>query len=181
MGNLFTKEDNLAVNCKWHDQLQKKIKSIENIISSHESKILNESETNESRKLNQRFEEGGSTYNEDGEKIPSKWEKIKTFYRVPQIFKMRELQMLVEDDIKGKDPSMSQGMVKKEVLGLSKRIVFEIKKEIKAKYQIEDDRDLERKVHRMMVKEGVDEHLRLMLQNRYKIIGMQIDTNNFRK
>ena len=55
-------------------------------------------------------------------------------------------------------------MVKKEVLSLSKRIVFQIKKEIKAKYQIEDNRDLERKVHQMMVKERVDEHLRLVLQ-----------------
>ena len=152
-----------AENCKWHQQLQNKIKSIANIISSHEYKILNESESEESRKLNQRFEEGGSTFNEDGEKIPSKWEKIKTFYRVPQIFKMRELQILVEDDIKGKDSSMSQGMVKKEVLDLSKRIVLEIKNEIKAKYQIENDSDLERKVHQMMVKERVDEHLRLLL------------------
>ena len=150
--------------CKWHDQLQKKIESIENLIRSHECKILNESESDESRKVNKRFEEGGSTCNEDGEKIPSKWEMIKTFHRVPEIFKLRELQILVEDEIKGRNPSLPQGMVKKEVLGLSKRIVFQIKKEIKAKYQIEDNRDLERKVHQMMVKERVDEHLRLVLQ-----------------
>ena len=89
------------------------------------------------------------------------WEQIKTFLTIPEIFKMRELQILVEDDIRGKNPSISQKKVKEEVLGLSKGIVTQIKKEIKAKYQIHDDVELERKVHQMKIKERIDEHLRL--------------------
>ena len=57
---------------------------------------------------------------------------------------------------------MSQGKVKEEVLNLSKRIVLQIKKEIKAKHNILDDGELERIVHKMKVKETVDEHLRLV-------------------
>ena len=39
----------------------------------------------------------------------------------------------------------------------------QIEKEMKAKHNIQDDRELERKVHQMKIKETVDEHLRLVV------------------
>ena len=151
--------------CEWHLQFQNKIISIEKRINDHQHRNLNESESDESRKLNQSFKDGETIGNEEGKNGngPSKWERMKTFYTEPTIFKMRELQILVEADIKGKDPLMSQGKVKKEVLNLSKNIVSQIKKEMKAKHNIQDDRELERKVHQMKIKETVDEHLRLVV------------------
>ena len=151
--------------CEWHPQFQYKIKGIEKRIHDHQHRNLNEAESDESRKLNQNFTEGEIKGNEDGENGNrlTKWEQMKTFYTEPTIFKMRELQILVEADIKGKDPSMSQGKVKKEVFNLSKSIVSQIKKEIKAKHNIQDD-EVERKMHQMKVKETVNEHLRLVVQ-----------------
>ena len=160
--------------CEWHVQFQNKIKSIEKRIHDHQHRNLNESESDESRKLNQSFKDGEKIGNEDGENGngPSKWERIKNFYTEPTIFKMRELQSLVEADIKGKDPSMSQGKVKKEVLKLSKNIVSQIKKEMKAKHNIQDDRELERKVHQMKIKETVDEHLRLVVHLKVVLVTL---------
>ena len=151
--------------CERHVQFQNKIKSIEKRIHDHQHRNLNESESDVNRKLNQSFKNGEKIGNEDGENGngPSKWERIKNSYTEPTMFKMRELQSLVEVDIKGKDPSMSQGKVKKEVLNLSKNIVSQIKKEIKAKHNIHDG-EVERKMHQMKVKETVDEHLRLVVQ-----------------
>ena len=153
------------LECKWHDKLQNKIKSIEKQIHDRKFRNLNEDELEASRGLNQCFKEGATKGNEDGEEGngPSKWEQIKTFYAEPTFFKMRELQILVEADIKGKDPSMSQGKLKKEVLNLSKIIVSQIRKEIKAKHNLQDD-EVKRKMHQMKVKETVDEHLRLVVQ-----------------
>ena len=154
-----------AQECKWHDQLQNKIKSIEKQIHDHKFRNLNEDELEASRGLNQCFKEGATKGNEDGEEGngPSKWEQIKTFYAEPTFFKMRELQILVEADIKGKDPSMSSKDVKDKVKKLSNDIVSQIKKEMKAKHDIQDD-EVERKLHQMKVKETVNEHLRLVLQ-----------------
>ena len=102
--------------CEWHVQFQYMIKSIGKRIHDQKHRNLNESESDESRKLNQSFKEGVTIGNEDGENRdgPSKWERIKNFYTEPAILKMRELQSLVESDIKGKDPSMSNGKLKKE-------------------------------------------------------------------
>ena len=167
--NTQSSREKSELECKWHDKLQDKIKSIEKQIHDRKFKNLNEDELEASRVLNQRFEEGATKDNEDGEneKGQSKWEQIKNFYAEPTFFKMRELQILVEADIKGKYPSMSQEKikkeVKKEVLNLSKNIVSQIKKEIKAKHNIQDD-EAERKMHQMKVKESVDEHLRLVVQ-----------------
>ena len=119
-----TSRKKIKLKCEWHVKFQNKIKSIEKRIHDHQHRNLNEAESDESRKLNQNFTEGEIKGNEDGENGNrlTKWEQMKTFYTEPTIFKMRELQILVEADIKGKDPSMSQGKVKKEVLNLSKNM-----------------------------------------------------------
>ena len=71
--------------CKWHKQLQNKAKTVRNIIDNHHPAELTDEAFKASRKLNKKFEDG------------EEWEKIKTFTVKPLVFKMRELQILVEE------------------------------------------------------------------------------------
>ena len=68
-------------------------------------------------------------------------------------FEMKELQMLVEDEIRGKNASK---VVKKEISDLKKKIVQEIRNELRAKYEKED---VERELNKLNVKEYVNKHL----------------------
>jgi len=138
-------------NCKWHKKLQNKIKAIRNSINSHDVITLEEEASNASREWNKMFKEGDKdSGNESG---PSEWEKIKTFHVKPISFEMKELQMLVEDEIRGRDPS---NVIKKEIKDLKIRIVEEIRNDLRVKYK---KKDVEREVHKLNVKEYVDNHL----------------------
>ena len=116
---------------------------------------MTEEASKASSEWNKLFVEG----KEGSEERLSQWDKIKTFYVKPPVFKMKEPQILVEDEIKGSDPLMPSKKVKTEVAGLKSRILKQIRKEMKAKYGIKEDCDLERKVHQMKVKEYIDVHL----------------------
>ena len=137
----------LPAKCKWHTQLQNKGKTVRNIIDNHHPVELTDEAFKASRKLNKKFEDG------------EEWEKIKTFTVKPLVFKMRELQILVEEEIKGKNSPMSSRRIREEISDLKTKIVRQIRKEIKAKHGIKDDGDLSKKIHQMKVKEYVDSHL----------------------
>ena len=61
--------------------------------------------------------------------------EIKTEDKV-RIFKLKELQILIEEEIKGRNPCSSVNEVKKEICALSMRIVEQVTKDLAAKYQI---------------------------------------------
>ena len=147
--------------CKWHDKFQNKIKALGELIENHKAVPLTEEASKESSVWKKKFGDGTKTkvVNDGGDEVPSEWEKIKTFHVKPIIFKMKELQMLVENEIKGTGQSISPKELKSEISDLKNRIVKQIRKELKAKHGIKDERDLEKKVHQMMVKEYVTEHL----------------------
>ena len=87
-------------NCQWHNEIQSCIKEITELIKNHEVKVFNEEETQKSEEWNVRFQNGPK-------KGKSMWEKIKTFYCKPSIFQLKELQKLVEEDIKKNYPNES--------------------------------------------------------------------------
>ena len=126
--------------CKWQKELQKlqtKVKTIKDTISSHEVTSFEEEASNASREWNKKLKE-----------------KLQTFHVIPLFFEMKELKILVEDEIRGRDPSK---VVKKEIEDLKKRIVQEIKNELRVKYKKED---VEREVHQLNVKEYVDKNFK---------------------
>ena len=152
--NEVTDERPPQEKCKWHKQFQNKIKSVRNLIDDHKPVELTNEAFEASRNLNKKFEDGERNYGE-----LSQWEKIKTFHVKPLVFKMRELQLLVEDEIKGKDSSMTSKRVREEISDLKSKIVMQIRKELKAKHGIKEEGELTKIIHKMKVKEYVDTHL----------------------
>ena len=152
--NEVTDERPPQEKCKWHKQFQDKIKSVRNLIDDHKPVELTNEAFEASRNLNKKFEDGERNYGE-----LSQWEKIKTFHVKPLVFKMRELQLLVEDEIKGKDSSMTSKRVREEISDLKSKIVMQIRKELKAKHGIKEEGELTKIIHKMKVKEYVDTHL----------------------
>ena len=133
--------------CVWHDEIQSCIKEIDNLIENHEPRVLTEEESNESKLLNSKFENGPSKA-----KVTSMRQRIKHFYAKPSLFKMKELQILVEDEIKGRDASLSNKEVNEELIDLSKKIVVQLKKELREKFEGISEKDLNKKLHELNVK-----------------------------
>ena len=139
--------------CFCHEKFQKIKQFMGNINTNHQVKQLTQWEVEESKNINMKFKAG----NNSGEK--SQWEKIKSFHCKPSIFKLKELQILIEEEIKGRNPCSSVNEVKKEICALSMRIVEQVTKDLAAKYQINDQGELQKKLHQLRVKECVKEHL----------------------
>ena len=87
-------------NCKWHKQSQR-IKTIKDLINSHEVTSFGEEASKASREWNKKFKEGKKGGKDGGnERGPTEWEKIQTFLVIPLFFEMKELQLLVEDELR---------------------------------------------------------------------------------
>merc|ERR1712131_284468 len=91
-------------NCKCHKNLQKlqsKIKAIKDAINSHEVTSFGEEAARASREWNKKFKEGKKGGKDGGnESGPTEWEKIQTFLVIPLFFEMKDLQLLVEDELR---------------------------------------------------------------------------------
>ena len=91
-------------NCKRQKELRKfqnKVKTINDLINSHEVTSFGEEASNASREWNKKFKEGKKGAKDDGnEKGLTEWEKIQTFLVIPLFFEMKELQLLVEDELR---------------------------------------------------------------------------------
>ena len=84
---------NHIMDCDFHQEIQKLVNDRKILEKEHKSKELSETAKIESDELNRKFASGSRKGN-------SFWEKIKRFYFKPCLFKMRELQKLVEEKLK---------------------------------------------------------------------------------
>ena len=89
--------DQQNINCFWHDEIQKCVERTDDLLSKHESHEFSEDQIELSENWNRKFIAGCKK----GKPI---WEKMKTFCCKPSMFRMKEIQMYVEDDIKQKYP-----------------------------------------------------------------------------
>ena len=85
--------------CEWHDEIQKCIYRIKEMLHNHETQKLNEEATTASREWEFKFEKGRK-------KGKSTWQKIQQFHCMPTIFRMKELQIYLENDIEANYPTI---------------------------------------------------------------------------
>ena len=108
--------------CEWHDEIQSCIKEIKDLINNHEAKDLTEEQSRKSREWNEKFIVGPK-------KGKSMWEKVKMFYCKPSIFKMKELQIHLEDDMKKDYPNESmKEMINATIARIEEQVRDDLKK-----------------------------------------------------
>ena len=136
--------------CEWHSEIQSCIDEINDLICSHKVKILTEEESRKSLEWNVKFQEGPK-------KGKSMWEKIKNFYCKPSIFKMKELQIYLEADIKKQYHNESIGeIVNATIAKIENQVRNELEKNgieekiregLKKKFPLEAEEKIEKKLH----------------------------------
>ena len=133
-------------NCKWHYEIQNCIEKIEEQVKNHEARILSKNATEASEKWNLKFQQGKKTLKS------SWWLKIQSFLTKPSIFRMKEFQVYLEDDIKANDPSISKHDLNEKVSELINRIENEIREELRGKFPEITEKEIDERVKNIKVK-----------------------------
>ena len=133
-------------NCKWHYEIQNCIEKIEEQVKNHEARILSKNATEASEKWNLKFQQGKKTLKS------SWWLKIQSFLTKPSIFRMKEFQVYLEDDIKANDPSISKHDLNEKVSELINRVENEIREELRGKFPEITEQEIDERVKNIKVK-----------------------------
>ena len=133
-------------NCKWHYEIQNCIEKIEEQVKNHEARILSKNATEASEKWNLKFQQGKKTLKS------SWWLKIQSFLTRPSIFRMKEFQVYLEDDIKANDPSISKHDLNEKVSELINRVENEIREELRGKFHEITEEEIDERVRNIRVK-----------------------------
>ena len=131
--------------CEWHYEIQNCIKKIEELVDNHEVRKLSEEATKASQEWNLKFQAGKR-------KHKSIWQKIQNFYCKPSIFRMREFQIYLENDIKANDPYISKYDLNEKVKRLIIGIENEIGEELRQKFPEISEKDISKRVKNIGVK-----------------------------
>ena len=131
--------------CNWHYEIQNCIKKIEDQVDNHEVRKLSEEATKASQEWNLKFQAGKK-------KHKSIWQKIQNFYCKPSIFRMREFQIYLENDIKANDPYISKYDLNEKVKRLIIGIENEIGEELRQKFPEISEEDISKRVKNISVK-----------------------------
>ena len=131
--------------CEWHYEIQNCIKKIEELVNNHEVRKLSEEATKASQEWNLKFQAGKR-------KHKSIWQKIQNFYCKPSIFRMREFQIYLENDIKANDPYISKHDMNDKVKRLIISIENEIGEELRQKFPEISEEDISKRVKNISVK-----------------------------
>ena len=131
--------------CEWHYEIQNCIKKIEELVDNHEVRKLSEEATKASQEWNLKFQAGKR-------KHKSIWQKIQSFYCKPSIFRMREFQIYLENDIKANDPYISKHDMNEKVKRLIIGIENEIGEELRQKFPEISEKDISKRVKNIGVK-----------------------------
>ena len=131
--------------CKWGVEIKACIKKIEEQVKNHEARELSEEATQASLEWNLKFQQGKK-------KRKSMWENVQRFLTKPSIFRMKELQIYLEDDIKANDPSITKHDLNEKVSKLINGVQNEIREELKAKFPEITEKEIDERVRNIKVK-----------------------------
>ena len=135
-----------ANNCKWHYEIQNCIEKIEEQVKNHEARNLSDDAKKASEKCNLNFKK------KEKKKRKSMWQKVQSFLTKPSIFRMKEFQVYLEDDIKANDPSISKHDLNEKVSELINRIENEIREELRGKFPEITEKEIDERVKNIKVK-----------------------------
>ena len=138
-------EPNSTINCIWHDEIQKRIEEIEQLRMNHKQQDLSDDQSKENREFIQKFLKGGK-------KGLSMWKRIENFYCKPAVFKLRDLQIYLEEDFKRENPSISDEEIRNEMQNLINKIENLIREDFKLEYSHLSENEIENKVREVKVK-----------------------------
>ena len=144
-GIISDKNDSSTNCCKWGDEIQACIKKIEEQVKNHEARELSQEAKHESEKLNLKFKQGKK-------KRKSMWENVQRFLTKPSFFRMKELQVYLEDDIKANDPSISKHDLNEKVSKLINGVENEIREELSGKFPEINEKEIDERVKNIKVK-----------------------------
>ena len=99
-----------------------------------------------SREWNSKFQVGKK------KKGKPMWQKIQRFYCKPSVFRMKELQIYLESDIKANDPSISKTELNEKINNLINGIEQEIREELRQKFPEMQEKDIDERVRNIKVK-----------------------------
>ena len=132
-------------SCKWHYEIQNCIEKIEEQVKNHEARILSDDAKKASEEWNLKFQQGKK-------KRKSMWQKVQSFLTKPSIFRMKEFQVYLEDDIKANDPSITKHDLNEKVSKLINGVQNEIREELKAKFPEITEKEIDERVRNIKVK-----------------------------
>ena len=134
-----------ANNCKWHYEIQNCIEKIEEQVKNHEARILSDDAKKASEEWNFKFQK-------EKKKRKSMWQKVQSFLTKPSIFRMKEFQVYLEDDIKANDPSISKHDLNEKVSKLISGVEDEIHEELRGKFSEITEKEIDERVRNIKVK-----------------------------
>ena len=138
-------DDNEMETCIWHNEIQTRLKEIDELLKNHEQRDLTDEQIEEDEKFTKKFVKGGK-------KGPSVWKRIEDFYCKPAVFRIKDLQIFIEDEIKRTNPTFSDEEFRNEMDNLINQIENQIREDFKIKFKDLSDNEIERKVREVKVK-----------------------------
>ena len=134
-----------SCHCKWHNDIQKCINEVENLVKNHQQQELNDDQLNKNEELVKKF----VWFKGKKGKI---WKQIEKFCCKPSVFQMKDIQIHIEDEIRRKDPDISDDDMKEKVNNLSNIIEKQIREDFTQKYSELSEKEINKKVREVNVR-----------------------------
>ena len=138
-------EENGVEKCKWHNEIQTRLKEIDALVKDHDQKNLTDEQIEEDEKFIKKFVKGGK-------KGLSMWKRIEEFYCKPSVFRIKDLQIYIERELKRKNRPFSDEEIRNEMDNLIDQIENQIREEFKIKFKDLSVNEIENKVREVKVK-----------------------------
>ena len=132
-------------HCQWHNEIQSKIQEVNYLVYNHTKQKLNQEQLQKNDDWVKRF----VWYKGKKSKM---WTQIEKFYCKPSVFKIKDIQLHIEDDFRRRNPDISEKELEEKVRDLSTKIENQIREDFTQKYSDLSKKEINKKVREVNVK-----------------------------